>query len=306
MILARMLRPPVQMVVTAVSHDRVVGEDAGAANEVATHLRRLGYEVTPAYWNEDGEAPRSVAAHYASALPIAGGVGVRTYVSIKAPAIGCDIVIYHGLLAQAGTRGVALHLDALGPEHADATLALLECPPVSAELQTGCTLPGRWRRSLDDAERLAGLGVPIRVVKGEWAADADAEPAGGFMDVVHRLAGREAAVRVATHDPALAWQAVRILRRAGTPCELELLYGFPVRRVLPRLQGLAVPIRVYLPFGHGWVPYCMSRVREHPALMPGLVLDALSGRYPDGFPRLTSVNASEGTPTQGPPRRTGN
>ena len=47
-----------------------------------------------------------------------------------------------------------------------------------------------------------------------------------------------------------------------------------------------VPIRVYVPFGHGWTSYCMQYVRTRPAFMWWLVRDSLAGRYLDGFLEL--------------------
>jgi hypothetical protein len=60
---------------------------------------------------------------------------------------------------------------------------------------------------------------------------------------------------VASHDPALvAWSAER-LEHAGTPCELELLYGLPTRRVLSVAAGSGLGVRVYVPFGTAYLPY---------------------------------------------------
>ena len=284
----RLLRPAVQATIAVVSLDRVIGDDLTKVGATGAGLRRLGYEVTPGYWNEDGASPAAVVARYEQTLDIVRSLSGRRYLSIKAPAFDCDAGLYGRLLDAAGERGVALHLDALGPEVADQTLSLATGSAPPHALPTGLTLPGRWRRSPDDAGRLADLDLPIRVVKGEWAdPDAlDLDLRTGYLDVIARLAGRAAGVRVATHDWELAEAAVRILRDAGTPCDLELLYGFPVRHLLPRLAALDVPIRLYVPFGHGWLPYCLDHVRARPALLWWLVRDSLAGRYQRGFPRL--------------------
>jgi proline dehydrogenase len=135
--------------------------------------------------------------------------------------------------------------------------------------------------------------MAFRVVKGEWP-DPEApavDPGRGFLDVVTHLAGRARSVRIATHDSRLAKQSVQILRDAGTPCDLELLYGFPVRKLLPEALKLGIPIRIYVPFGHGWIPYCAGYVRRRPAFMWWLIRDSLAGRYQDSFSQVEPPTA---------------
>lgn len=282
----RIVRPGVERMVRVVSRDRVIGDDVRTARTVGTFLHARGYEVTLGYWNRDDDTPAATVARYEEALDALGGIGGSSYLSIKAPAFGYDADLLTGLLGHARERGVPLHFEAQGPQTADRTFSLITDVirvPLDA---VGCTLPGRWRRSPDDADRMAALGLSIRVVKGEWP-DPDAptlDPVKGFLDVVSRLAGRARSVRIATHDPDLAKRSIRMLREAGTPCDLEFLYGFPVRRLLPPPGDMAVPIRVYVPFGQGWIPYCVGYVRDRPAFLWWLARDSLAGRYRDGFP----------------------
>lgn len=279
-------RPVVHEMVRAVSRDRVIGDNVANAGTVGTFLHARGYEVTFAYWNRDDDAPELAMSRYTEALDALAGIGGNAYLSIKAPAFGYDVPLLEGLLGRSRELGVPLHFDAQGLQTADRTFSLIT-DVIGAPLDgVGCTLPGRWQRSPGDAERMADLGLSIRVVKGEWP-DPDAprlDPATGFMDVVARLAGRARRVRVATHDPDLARRSIEMLRAAGTPCDLEFLYGFPVRRLLPLPRDLAVPIRVYVPFGHGWIPYCVGYVRNRPAFLWWLARDSLAGRYRNGFP----------------------
>jgi len=92
--------------------------------------------------------------------------------------------------------------------------------------------------------------------------------------VIERLAGRARHVSVATHDPKLVRGAFCVAG-AGTPCELELLYGLPVGAVLPIARELGVPVRVYLPYGHAWLPYVVGRLKKEPRVALWLMRDVM-------------------------------
>jgi proline dehydrogenase len=95
------------------------------------------------------------------------------------------------------------------------------------------------------------------------------------MKVVKRLAGRAPHVAIASHDAPLACDAIQYLRAAGTTCELELLYGLPQRASLALAERENVPVRVYVPYGKAYLPYCLSQARRHPRLLWWLMRDAL-------------------------------
>ncbi len=81
------------------------------------------------------------------------------------------------------------------------------------------------------------------------------DPTEGVRSLVERLAGRVSQVSVASHDAALVdWSAAR-LEGASTPCELEVLYGLPTKRVLRVATSSGLGVRVYVPFGTAYLPY---------------------------------------------------
>lgn len=231
----------------------VAGEDAAAA---ARSLRRLGSPVTAGYFHRERATPEEIAATYRD---LAGRMtGCEALLALKAPALGFD----ERSIGHIAASGVPLVFDSLTEPHAERTLALAE------KFAAGIALPARWRRSAADAQRLRDGTGRIRLVKGEWP-----DPQGDVADVTESyiglarlLAGRKAVVGIATHDPALAESALRILLEAGTPCELEQLRGLPRRRTAAIARKLGVPVRLYYAFGPGWWPYAADKALARPYL----------------------------------------
>jgi len=263
----------------------------------------LGARLTFGYFNAAGEAPADVeAANHQAIQALAGDTPQASpwsenttrppdappseparppddgagYCSVKAPALGYQPQALQRLAALAAARGQRLHFDSHGPETADPTLTALAALQTH-HLHLGLTVPGRWTRSLQDADWAAARGLRVRVVKGQWPCPQrpDLDPRAGFLAVVDRLAGRVAQVAVATHDADLAAEAVARLARAGTACELELLCGLPRRRVMALAQREGLAVRFYVPFGEAWLPYALQQVMRQPRLWPRLLKDSL-------------------------------
>lgn len=255
----------------------VSGPELSDAIACARALARDGVSSTVAYWNDNGEDPPHVHAAYLAAIDAVGDAGTPTYVSIKAPALSMSVSLTEELAARCRERGIGLHFDSLAIEHQAATWNLIE-QLAPAGIALGCTLPGRFARSVNDAAR-AARGLRVRVVKGQWDDPGGAiDPRTGFMAVVDRLAGRAAHVAVATHDPVLVEEALTTLAGRGTPAEVELLFGLPMRGASDVARRLNVPVRIYVPYGHPWLPYSLSAMRRNPHMLRWLVRDALRGR----------------------------
>jgi CelD/BcsL family acetyltransferase involved in cellulose biosynthesis len=239
----------------------VAGEKPEAA---ARSVGRLGYPASVGYFHAGGASPADIAAIYRR---LAAGLDGGALVALKAPALGFD----EALVREIAATDVPLTFDSLAEHQADRTLALAE------PFEAGVALPARWQRSRADAERLRDRPCRIRLVKGEWAdpiADAP-DSAAAYLDLARALAGRTAPVGVATHDPALAEAALRLLLDAGTPCELEQLRGLPRRRTKAVAGKLGVPVRLYYPFGPGWWPYAADKALARPYLPVWWLKDAL-------------------------------
>lgn len=256
----------------------------------ARHLAPPGCGFTFGYFNADGESAaaveqacrESIQALAALQTPAARGASRAGYCSVKVPALGYDPKALEGLVLLAQSQGQRLHFDSHGPETAEPLRAALDALHPH-QIRLGLTVPGRWSRSLADAEWAVEHKLRVRVVKGQWPCpdQPDADPRQGFLAVIDRLAGRVTEVAVATHDADLAREAARRLAARGTACELELLCGLPRRGVMELARSKGLPVRMYVPFGQAWMPYALSQVLRQPRLWPRLLKDSLA----DGLTR---------------------
>ncbi len=259
----------------------IAGPELTDAMSTFRRLSGLGFGGTICFWNVETDLPRKIADAYISALSLIATEKMDCYLSLKLPPLNYDFALLAEVFAQARRRNTLVHFDSLQPETADRSFSLIaqaaRCYP-----HLGCTLPGRWRRSVTDADMAVDLGLHIRVVKGQWPdpQHAEMDSREGFLNIIARLAGRARSIAVATHDPELARSALEQLLRAGTPCSLELLYGLPMKQPLRVAAQLNVPLRVYVPFGHGWLPYSLTQARRNPRVFWWILRDLITGGPP--------------------------
>jgi proline dehydrogenase len=263
----------------------IAGPELGDALQASRGLSRPGYRSTICYWDGPHDQPQGVARAYLAALDALSHEPLDCYLSIKATALGLDRGLMMEVVERGRHTGIRVHFDSLGPEVAEQTLSLIDhALPRSGRL--GCTLPGRWRRSLTDADRAVERGLSVRVVKGQWPDpdDPQQDMSAGFLAVIDRLAGRAPHVAVATHDPLLAREALRRLQAARTSCEQELLFGLPMQPALKVASLARVPVRLYVPYGEAWLPYCLSQVQQDPHIIWWAFQDLFFGRARQGRP----------------------
>lgn len=256
----------------------VAGPELADALRVVERLRRANVPTTVGYWDGAADQPRGVQQEYLASIETIWRDALDSYPSIKLPALRDELRLIEPVIDLALERGVRLHFDSLEPEAANLTLATA-ARAASRGAMISCTIPGRWQRSPDDAERAAAAGIIVRVVKGQWADPnfPTIDPSIGFMAVVNRLALESKHVAIATHDAVLGEQAIARLQATGTSCEWELLYGLSTRPVLKAAARLKVPVRFYIPYGQAYLPYAMSAAARNPRLVAQILRDACSG-----------------------------
>jgi CelD/BcsL family acetyltransferase involved in cellulose biosynthesis len=263
----------------------VSGPALDDALRVHERYEESGLATTIGYWNDEDEPAAGVLRQNTAVLEALVARGRGGEVSVKPPAAGNDRAAIAELLRRAREAGVGVHFDSLGPETAGPVLELAAGLAADAAGGLGCTLPARWRRSVADAELAVRHGLRVRVVKGEWADPEEPRrnARAGLLEIVDALAGRVPFVGVGSHDPVVVADALARLQSAGTPCELQVLYGTRADAAVAAARAAGVAIRVYVPFGHSRLPYPLSDVRRSARLARRLATDVLvSARGPDG------------------------
>jgi proline dehydrogenase len=254
----------------------IAGPELNDALAMAHTLATYGTASTIAFWDEAGAAPGDVINAYRALLQALQTEALDCYLSVKAPSLLYSPDAFLRIIDLCKSRKTRLHFDSLGLDSVDPTQTLID-GLLSHYANISCTLPGRWQRSLVDADWAVDHGIGVRVVKGQWAdpATPSLDPHKGFLAVIERLAGRAPFVSVATHNPTLAKPALEMLLKAGTPCELEMLFGLPTNASLRIAASMGVRARVYVPYGYGWLPYSLSQLRQNPKILWWMLKDAM-------------------------------
>lgn len=256
-----------------VAHRYVAGPEVADAQAVMQRYTAPGLACTLGYWDKPAEEPQSVLRQYQAAMQV---LGAPHYVSVKMTTLDYSEELLDRLAQTAMHQGIRLHFDAMSADTVDRTRAGIERLVLrhGTQLQVGYTLAGRWQRSVADAAWANELGLPVRIVRGQFPEADDPDPVAGYLAVTRALAGKARQVAVATHNPALCAQALNILRDANTPTTLEQLHGLPMRKQLRLAAQHQVKTTVYVAYGQAYLPYVVSSVMRNPKTMLWLIRDA--------------------------------
>jgi proline dehydrogenase len=248
----------------------VAGTDEDSAFRCARELAQRSIGASLDFFGEqvsDPDLARSVATRYEALARGLSELPEPVWLSIDLSHIGIDIDVplCRTLLQRIATALPAGRRLQVGAEDAARSERIIEAVlPLAREgAPLGATLQANLRRSDADAERLAEVGLHVRLVKGAYIeSPALARPYGeetdlAFVRLAHRLADAGVPLALATHDRVLRASLLGAL--PGVECELLLgVRGDDADRLAQ--QGRTV--RLYVPFGDGWFRYWMRRLAE--------------------------------------------
>lgn len=260
-------------IVATIASRHVVGSEIADALPVCRWAKRMGYHSILSPWARPEDTHRVMFQRYRAALEAIPKEDIDCYLSVKLESIGYDGAMFEELVEAARLSGVRLHLDSLGPDSAPLNFGFLEKAAARYD-NLGCTLPSRWRRSLDDAERAIEMNLSVRIVKGQWedpgAVKIDSRK--NYIALVGKLAGRARHVGTATHDLALGEKALGILSAAGTHCEFEQLSTLPLNG-MKAVAKHAYAYRLYVAYGSPGIPYNTKFILSRPGMVAWVLTD---------------------------------
>jgi len=255
----------------------IAGPKLEDAISICRQLATQGIKSTICPWDGPNDTPKHVITTYKKALRTINDENLDCYLSIKAPSLEYNFEMIQELVSIARKHNTRIHFDALAPDTSSATMELVKKTFPSYN-NIGFTLPSKWKRSSNDAKMLIELGIPVRIVKGQWDDPETpcSDPKTAFLDLIDLFAGHENKIAVATHDAFLAEESLARLKASGTACELEQLYGLP-KRIDNVARPLGISSRIYIPYGHAYLSYALSEVKKRPIILIWLVRDFLAG-----------------------------
>lgn len=254
--------------------------------DVCRVLHSRGIPSTLGKLSKDGDDPAQIVheCQMASDALKSTSAESRFYLSLKPPALNFDLEHAMAIASTALQNGHGIHFDSHDHILADPTIRLLEqvmdqyvSPNDMAESwRFGLTLPTRWKRSIADAEWVAEKAVRARLTKGEFksiGSSDEMDPVKGFLALVDRLAGNVPEIAVATHDYALAREAIGRCKVAGSSVQLELIFGMPIGKMIALSREMGVPVRFYVPYGDTLLVYGIHSILANPQklLRPGFL-----------------------------------
>ena len=182
------------------------------------------------------------------------------------------------ICTHARERGVAVSIDMESRLWTDFTLECLAELHADGFTDVGCVIQTRLHRSAADLEVLP-KGARVRLVIGIYKESADAAVTDKrvmkerLLEFATILLARGHYVEFATHDERYVRRFLdEVVGPNGiTPdrFEVQMLYGVPRQKLLQRLVGQGVRVRLYVPFALGWgmaVAYLRRRLDEYPAM----------------------------------------
>lgn len=266
-----------QKIIRRIAASHLAGPSLSDAIRVHKLAAERGWSSAFGLWTSPEDTPVTVAGQCRDALQSILDGSMNCYLSIKLTTFNYDFGLVKELVGKAESGGIRVHFDSMDPDSAAPTMKFLE-RILATHRNVGYTIAARWQRRLRDAQQVIDFGIPVRVVKGQWADPETPriDVRQNYLSVIDTLAGRAAHVGVATHQRSLAKEALQRLHDAGTSCEMEQMSGLP-QNCASLAKALGVPMRIYIGYGFPSLPYSIREVQARPAIFGWVIRDFILG-----------------------------
>ena len=259
----------------------VSGQSLPEALDALERLHARGFSTTLDVLGESvasADAATAAAERYLEALDALAARGLDGNVSLKLSQMGMDVdpALCRGnverVFRRAAETGAFVRIDMEEEARVEFTLSMWRAVR-AINPTSGVVILAALRRSARDVDELVAEGAPVRLCKGAYkeldsvAYSARADVDASYVTLLGRLLLGGAPTAIATHDPRLIKEAIRLAREHSIPLdrfEFQMLFGVKPD-LQERLLSAGYRVRLYVPYGRDWYPYFMRRLAERPA-----------------------------------------
>ncbi|MBT1688280.1 proline dehydrogenase family protein [Fulvivirgaceae bacterium PWU37] len=258
----------------------VAGETLPAAVARAAQYNQQGLATSIEFMGENVKDEHEAAAATAEFLAICDQIaskGLKSNVSLDLSHIGlalsADLCRQHlaQLCEKAGQVGIEVMISAEDTAKTDAVLDMYLGMAGRYE-HLGITVQAYLHRTRDDFKQLIQRPNRIRLVKGAFdTPEGLSLPRGGelnqaYLAYLDQLLASHHTCSIATHDPLIQQEAVKLLSRHQMPqqaYEFESLLGIATDQLLDLMRA-GHPAKMYIVYGQEWYLYLCNRIAENP------------------------------------------
>jgi proline dehydrogenase len=273
-------------IVGYVAKPYVAGE---SVEQAVKRVHELGAEGALATMDVLGESVYSrekaqwFVDQYLALLDVISREKLRASISLKPTMLGLKIdesfcaENIERIVARAKELSTEVTVDMEDHTTTDATLRMYSALLARYD-NVGTVLQAYMRRTLSDIEALPA-GSRVRLCKGIYIEAREiawrdyTTVRGNYVAALKKLLKRGIYTEIATHDEYLVWAAMAQLDKMALKpeqYEFQMLLG-----VDPQLRKLILAaghrLRVYVPYGVDWYPYCTRRLRENPEMAKSII-----------------------------------
>jgi len=239
---------------------------------------------------EDVAAQEETAAattEYLQLLKAIDARKIRSCISIKPTqlGLGIDKKLFennlNSIVSTAKLLGNFVWIDMEGsPYTADTIDSYLELRKKFDNV--GVAIQSYLNRSEEDVNRILDSKGMIRLVKGaynekpEIAFKNKKQINENFSKLMRMMFERGEGFAIATHDEKLIEEAVELSGSRQVDFEFEMLMGIRDKKKIELAQH-GYRVSEYIPYGKGWWPYSVRRIREHKSNIFLLARSLVSG-----------------------------
>lgn len=259
----------------------IAGETLDEAIAAVKQSNKSGFTATMDVLGEDienlseSEMPTQI---YLDLLEIINIEKVNSNISLKLSQLGFELdtdaawINFERVLKKVKDSRNFLRIDMEDSSLTDLTLNIFKRAK-SLYPKVGAVLQAYLFRSINDLKEILPLEVNIRICKGIYRESPDIayqspeDIRKNFLNLVKMLLEYDGYAAIATHDLSLISACEDYIKEnniRSNRYEFQALFGVPIQKTLTRLVNEGHTVRLYVPFGEDWYPYCMRRLKENP------------------------------------------